>query len=669
MEIITIRVESAGNDYLITLIEQTGTTTLAPLAHSDVHGGQWTPKTIQARYDTATQPTSDLSDIGTQLGRWLMQPPIAARLATLRAQPMRVALDLLADDLAWLPWELVRSLGTPDFLNPQSPVMRLHRTAKPVPTMQWPLKVLIVVGAAPGNTIRVEEEVREVERVLHPYGHSIDRQVLWRPTQQQLFDLLERFAPHVLLFAGHAEVDAVSKQTVLRFQGPTAWNWSSDSLAVDLQQTRWTPTLVILNACRTSGRTASFRLSDKFIDAGVPACITTQADVNGEQAGRFSSAVFDHICKGDALDVAVSKARNQLRLATDLNHRDWSIPVLSLSCAPELLFAARPQSPQRQRLAVTPMFRDAHIFASRREDRRRLRSHLNISGAPSLVVVTGAEKSGKTHLVKWCLENFALLFNATIQYVPQAAGVPDNSVSLMRRICHGDSTGPGALPQVPLSPFYWTLNAILNGKPPGEWDGKPVPDADMAFDPAKVAQYEHAIPTLFRDFCGALRAAAAQNKLVIALDNFLDKDSRQRIMDQHIMRDEVVPYLLRPISEGKIPGLLMVLVMDSNDCAYYGIDTLVPESDWIRMEKEFPPADEYPHLCQELFWYPSQDVLKGGLQGVVDAFKDRMIRDQRSRLPVAFTPRMWNSAANVLTDMKDSDDRDLRRLLQVSQMG
>src|SRR5262245_33286170 len=110
--------DGAQDAYPMALVDHVGNTTLAQelLARKDVGDAHWSPAKIPARFQGATHPTSDLEQIGKQLGAWATAGTVGARLTALRAERFRLLLDVQDPVLAELPWELMRSGGLPDFL-------------------------------------------------------------------------------------------------------------------------------------------------------------------------------------------------------------------------------------------------------------------------------------------------------------------------------------------------------------------------------------------------------------------------------------------------------------------------------------------------------------------------------------------------------------------------
>lgn len=650
--------------YRVALFEQDSGNELASdtLPTTAVEGAEWSPEKIEKFFesDEAGTPNPKLKLIGEQLGRWLVPEAVKPAFDALRANGLHVLLDIQPPELARLPWELVRLGDFPDFLDAQASFARFHAGAAKA-TVEWPLRVMVLVGAAVEDDIGAEAEIEALERELHLFGHSIDREIVRRPSKSALFDRLKDFRPHVLIFIGHCDVDRNANAPALRFQlSPPGepWNWTPERVAIDLNQLRWVPCLVVLNACHTKQPSASFQVSDAFIRAGVSGCIAMQGDVRGDLAGVFSARVMHGLCDGEPLDIAVANARREVSDNTELSRRDWAFPVLSLAASPERLIPARAKPGTPGTLAST--LRDVSWFVDRRSERRKIRSQLAVgppaSTLPGVLVLTGPSRCGKSHLAKWCLEQFAIVYRCLVRYVPVVGSGDEDFLAVLRRI-RGPAEGADAMPAEALHPFHWRLNALLSGHVPTAWPGGAVADEGLRYDP-QVVTGEHATREICAAFVEALRTAAAQQPMVIVLDQFVNGTVS---LEPSIMKDLLVPYVIRPLQEGRVPRLLMMLVMDEASCARYGVDLLVPSDEWIRVAPELPEAHE--RVTNELFWYPPPQTLDQGLRDMVQAVARKMKLAPGANAPISYVETL-RKAALVLFETEEN----LRASLKVQQM-
>src|SRR5262249_41491555 len=68
----------------------------------------------------------------------------------------------------------------------------------------WPLRMLVIVGGAPEEGTKLEEEVLAIRRAICKFSLRIDLKVLRPPFLKQFVqDETTRFRPHILHFIGH----------------------------------------------------------------------------------------------------------------------------------------------------------------------------------------------------------------------------------------------------------------------------------------------------------------------------------------------------------------------------------------------------------------------------------------------------------------------------------
>jgi len=655
---------TAEGDYRAALLDHGNGVELAytDIPRALVDGAVWAPRKIRDFFARpgAGQPDPQLQAIGQQLASWLLPEPVRAKLRELHAGGRRALLEVTAPELADLPWELLWLDTLPCFLDPQAPFARLHPGA-PKTTAAWPLRVLIVVGAATDDDIGAEAEITAIERGLHPYGYSIDREVARRPSRTDLFERLRDYRPHVLLFIGHCDTDAQGVP-VLRFQSTPpdpAWNWTPLEVALDLAQAGWTPSLAILNACRTFEPAASFKLADAFMDSGCAACIAMQGDVRGDLAGVFSAAVLRGLCDRLPLDQAVGQARGDVARRTGPLQRDWAFPVLSLAVEPTQLLP--PHCDCRARTPLALDFSDVSWFADRRDERRKIGAQLSAAGPArppqGLLVLTGPARSGKSHLVRWCLEQFAIVRDCAVRYVRAAGAGDQDFVDLLRRL-RGPVAGPAALPESVLDPLHWRLNALLEGRPAAPWDGARCADLGLRYD-GLIATAERTVADLCSAFREALGRAAQGRPIVIVLDQFSHGGTS---LEPSIMKDVLVPHLLGPIRDGLLPGVFALLVLEEAECPRYGVDLLVPLSDRLRVVPTL--CEPHERLAQEFFWYPSAQVLDDqGLRYLIAAAAKHMNLGPGAHPSIEYLEKLKNLALGLV-----GGEPALRDLLAVGQM-
>ena len=251
-----------------------------------------------------------------------------------------------------------------------------------------------------------------------------------------------------------------------------------------------------------------------------------------------------------------------------------------------------------------------------------------------------------------------------MRYVPAAGAGNDDFVAVLRRIRDPMLAGQDVFPADALNAFHWRLNALLAGRPPTEWGGQPVPDEGRRYDPQAV-NADNPIRDVCSAFADLLRAAAAERHVVIVLDQFVNGPVS---LEPSVMKDALVPHLLVPVSEGRLPGVQFVLVLDTPDAARYGIDTLVPSDRWIRVEPDLPEPRE--RLEHELFWYPDAAPVEENLRSMIELVARRMQLQPKSCPRIDYIQALRRAARGVFAQSDDPQraEDDLRSLFKIRQM-
>jgi hypothetical protein len=659
------------------------------LTHAEVDAADWPPAAIHdAFFPIAAPKASVLEEIGLQLGRWACGGDLKAALAQRAlAGGARLLLDVAAPELAALPWELVRCGDTFDALNEVAPLARLHRVDARLlpPPPAWPLRVLIVVGSGEKAGIGAEEEVAAIERALHPWSHSVDREIVRRPSKAVLREMLGGFQPHVFLFIGHCDADGQGVPR-LKFEFDDDllqyWDLTPNDLLAEMAHRQWSPSLVILNACRTAagagaasaGESAghSLRFMGALAGRSVPACITMQGDVRGDLAGVFSAAVLRHVCSGRPLDAAVAAARNEVEARPEIGtaSRDWAYPVLSLALERIDQLFQKPLADPAAARPVASIADDVLFTADRRDVRRELRRRVAGPHAPGdgLVLLTGAARSGKSHVARWCLEHFRRVYGALVHYVPMSSPRNDelDLFEVLQRI-RGANERPPPLPARHFAEFLWNAKRILSGGTRGEWlEGLPQPKEDeLKYRPNRL-KYPDARADLVGGLADGLARAAQEEgrPVVIVLDQFRSSTDRPYAVDASDIRDVIVPGLLGRAAAGAIPGVLLMAVLERGDCTAFGVDRIASTEQFI----ELPPhlADRPEPLAREMLWYPQGNQVADKLSSAMDLVRLGFptVDFNLPQTPADYLGRLRDTFAATL-----GGAHALRAELKVRQMG
>lgn len=536
-----------------------------------------------------------------------------------RTEGRRMILDIKAKKLRMLPWELMTSSSSrlPLFLDTLNPVVRGSlNLAAPSSRYMWPLHVLIVIGSKavePGeeDEIKAEEEVTTIEDALIKFGRPVEWKVLRRPSNQKLKDELRAFQPHIFHFIGHGRRASGGRVSILEFEASKespAWEWPAKKISIDLNAV-WVPRFAFINACRSSDEEESEKvwgITDAFIDAGVPAVIGMQADVQGDAAASFPGRLYEALARDIPLDVALAGARSDvMNVNVDgFERRDWALATFFLSVLPEKVLPMQPQVTKEFKLGIEAQFSIIGDFVDRVDARRTLWHGVepvsSTGESKNLLMIKGSESAGKTWLVYWCLKTCAWR-ERNIMYVslkPQGTKDFLQVLRFIRQACVagqpiGRPVGPSAFYE-----FNQVVNHILDPKEPAPDSvaaGVPVPDKELPLGDID----NDAIETIIGAFKVALQKAANDKPLVIALDDLL-------IRKDHLIQ-YLIPHLIKPIAAGQEESLknIRMILVATNDEYDKDFELGDLESLSVTVRLDLLTKDEQSYFSRELC------VLKG----------------------------------------------------------
>ena len=552
----------------------------------------------------------------THLGALLFRPEIEPSYKKLR-EGRRLEIEV-AEELADLPWELAMLPdGSFPFADPARPAARYYagttRSEWNDPHA-WPLRILVVVGAKPDDPkVNAAEETRHIRKRLVAYGHSIDLELQPQPTKDDLLTMLRDYRPHVIHFIGHCE--EIGGLNGLRFQraaGP--WDWFPQGIQLLFQSLPgYLPRLVFLNACRTHAQRANLGIARSFLQIGVPAVVSMQANIQGDVAAKFASVFYESLATGLSVDGAVAKARTEIDDGGASVH--WAIPVLTLSHSPDDIVPKRPAPEHKDdKIWSCPAFKDIRLFANRRSERRRVlwSVHPPTPGTPPspIVVIHGAENVGKSHLVKWCLEGCALRGHR-VHYLPLTRQkVPCDPVTFLHLIQTEALTNElRALREEYFYRFNFEKKNLLATGVPGSWKGKPAPVCTDPFDPQKLKS-NTVLPQLFESFHRAIRDRAAllksEQKLLIVLD--FDEDTPldpAMLGPNQPVRELFLERMAQPAKgNDHVPGVHLILVLRTPQDGYdpsLKLEELAPPENWVDVDLLDPK--KYEEVVLEFIRY------------------------------------------------------------------
>lgn len=136
---------------------------------------------------------------------------------------------------------------------------------------------------------------------------------------------------HVLHVLCHGDLDQASHEGVLVFEDIEGREEqvNADMLRLLVEERRGDLCLVLLNNCLGALQAAGDPFSSvgaALIRAGLPTVIAMQFEIAESSAAELADIFYDELVAGRAIDLALTKARQQL--AARFRNLDWAIPVL-----------------------------------------------------------------------------------------------------------------------------------------------------------------------------------------------------------------------------------------------------------------------------------------------------------------------------------------------------
>jgi CHAT domain-containing protein len=265
---------------------------------------------------------------------------------------LRVRLQVLAPELAALPWEFLYDPGQGDYLcfQPRRSLVRYLDVPQPIQplTVQPPLLVAAMV-ASPSDQAQldVEHEKQRLRDALGPLEQRGLLKLRWVEGQTP-HDLQKKLLErnwHVFHFIGHGGFDPRSQEGVLALandQGKTHLLSATD-LGRLLAQ-RSSLRLVVLNACQGAmgNKTDLFSSTAATLARkGLPAVLAMQYEITDQAAIEFTRGFYVALAAGIPVDEAVTQARTSINLGV-ARTLEWATPVLFMRAPDGVLFDVPP---------------------------------------------------------------------------------------------------------------------------------------------------------------------------------------------------------------------------------------------------------------------------------------------------------------------------------------
>ncbi len=588
----------------------------APPPHPDGRSEPYTVVDAVTWFLSQADPTlEDAEFVGGLLFRLLDESGISAEWRVLRERAWaerlggavwRTVLAVHPQALRALPWELVHHKNRFFHTESLGPWYRASEApSRPLTPIARPVRLLVIVGCREDDDkVKWRQEVEAIYEVTCLKRTLFDVEILERPSAAKLVEVLTEFEPHILHFVGHGTPATRGEKAALKMWDDKkgegnkgaddkgeGWSWTSTEINQRLQMAP--PRLAVINACRSTafaGEEGGWRIADALLEAGVAAVIGMQGDIEGEAASHFASHLYSQLAAGALIDRAMASARLEtFQLPSVKGRRDWVLPTLTLSCAPESLLEleAGMYDAVAPLVATSDVLRQLRAFVGRRRERRQIRGHSAAKHA-ELLLLSGGKAIGKSDFLKTCLEEFALR-GSRVVYVDLATNTKHDAIAMLRAI-----RGPNAPTKIDLlrpdlsaafADFNEELNALLDGKPvPSELQRTPESgtDAGVAYDPNRA--HPETLTRAFASFNRALTTSAGAQPLFIVIDHLVDE--KGGMLPDEFTR-YVRPLFLDAVMRHELPDVHLVLAVRDDQAIQLGLVDLLA-GDCGRTLKPFP---------------------------------------------------------------------------------
>ncbi len=285
-----------------------------------------------------------LLPVGQQLFEALFPPPILALYLRARAKVrhahhprLTVRIVSANKQLLTLPWEFMYDArqGVFPATALETPVVRTFGTVHDglALTPEPPLRVLLA-GACPTEepALDYDREFAAIEQVTR--GSQAEVHVIRDATARAIEKAVGGFRPHILHVVAHGFADASASGLCL--DDGSGYTHRVSSERIEGWFDRWTPHLVVLNACE-SGKlgveTPRGTLPLALLARGIPAVVAMQYRVPDAAGVLFAARFYDKLFSGLRVEEAVQSGRHALLASEGLLQRHFATPVLYLSRA------------------------------------------------------------------------------------------------------------------------------------------------------------------------------------------------------------------------------------------------------------------------------------------------------------------------------------------------
>ena len=307
-----------------------------------------------------------------------------------KQQLLRIELDVdekRMPEVAALPWEFMclpasANLGDRWLATDPNLVFSRRRAlwhpAKPIQLAEDEKLRIALAISAPQDLGHVEyEEVWEaLESLVQEQAERIELLPILNPATTNAIDkLLEEQRPHIFHFIGHGrmqnetgeEVGQIALVNKVFNKNKALWMDAGSFSELFNQWSRLG--IVLLQACESgmlSPSKAFAGAASKIVQMNIPIVVAMQYEVSNMTASLFACEFYKRLAKGEAVDIAVQKARRRIGLDTVYRKRDFATPVIFMRVTDGYLF-------EREKKADMEVNRDIDVSGNYHEDHQDMK--------------------------------------------------------------------------------------------------------------------------------------------------------------------------------------------------------------------------------------------------------------------------------------------------------
>lgn len=298
---------------------------------------------------------------GQQLGEILFTGKAGVLLDRCRTQarqrdvPMRLLLETNGRYAGRIPWEFVADpMRTDDYLALRVALARSLAIAEPASPLKVrpPLKVL-GIRSRPRDLPELDYR-QEQQKIAAAFDQASSDlvEVTWLEGDRwkDINQAVSSGTWHVLHFVGHGGFNDEIDAGYLELTGDDGNSLAVSSVDIGRAISRSRQLrLIVLNACESASAGSSDVFAStaaKLMLEGIPAVVAMQYEITDEAALVFAGEFYEAIARNVAVDEAVSRARESVRV--NLRSLEWATPVLFLASEEATLFDVAPTPETRQ---------------------------------------------------------------------------------------------------------------------------------------------------------------------------------------------------------------------------------------------------------------------------------------------------------------------------------